>query len=116
MEEYKIKKEDEHIRLDKIIGKIRTDISRTAIQRMIEEGNILVNGKKVRTSYKAIVEDTITIKDEKPKEIDILPQEMPLDVIYEDDHIIVVNKPSGLLTIATEKEKEKTLYHIVYLE
>ena len=113
MKEYKIRKEDEHIRLDKIIGKIRTDTSRTAIQRMIEEGNILVNGKKVRTSYKAIVEDIITIEDEKPKEVDILPQEMPLDIIYEDDDILIVNKEKGIVVHPGNGNPDGTLVNAI---
>lgn len=57
MKQYNIKKEEENIRIDKIIGNIEEDISRTTIQRMIDEGNILVNDKKVRPSYK-VVEET----------------------------------------------------------
>ena len=58
MNEYKIKKEDEGIRLDKIISQLEKDISRTTIQRMIEEGNILVNGNIIKTSYKVAVVDS----------------------------------------------------------
>ena len=97
MEQYIIKKEEENIRLDKILSKIKTDISRTAIQRMIEEGNILVNERKVRISYKAVVGDRITIENEIPREIEILPQDIPLDIIYEDNDILIVNKQKGLV-------------------
>ena len=113
MEEYKINKEDENIRLDKIIGKIKTDISRTTIQRMIEEGNILVNEKKVRTSYKVTVGDIIIIKDEEPKEIDILPQEMPLDIIYEDEDILIVNKEKGIVVHPGNGNPDGTLVNAV---
>ncbi len=97
MNEYKIKKEEQGIRIDKIIGNIEKDISRTTIQRMIEQGNILVNGKKVKTSYKVVEEDLITIKEEEPKEIDLLPQDIPLDIIYEDNDILIVNKEKGMV-------------------
>jgi len=113
MEEYKIKKEDENIRLDKIVGKIKTDISRTTIQRMIEEGNILVNGKNVRTSYKVNFEDVVTIKYEIPKEIDILPQEMPLDIIYEDQDILIVNKEKGIVVHPGNGNPDGTLVNAV---
>lgn len=113
MEEYKINKEDEHIRLDKIVGKIKTDISRTTIQRMIEDGNILVNEKKVRTSYKVTVGDIIIIKDEEPKEIDILPQEMPLDIIYEDEDILIVNKEKGIVVHPGNGNPDGTLVNAV---
>jgi len=113
MEEYKIKKEDENIRLDKIVGKIKTDISRTTIQRMIEEGNILVNGKNVRTSYKVNFEDVVTIKYEIPKEIDILPQEMPLDIIYEDQDILIVNKEKGIVVHPGNGNPDGTLVNAI---
>lgn len=96
MQEYVIKKEDANIRIDKIIGKLQKDISRTTIQKMIDEGNILVNRNKVKVSYKVSEGDNITIYEVKPQEIDIKPQDIPLDIIYEDDDIIIVNKEKGM--------------------
>ena len=97
MKEYQVKEEQKNIRIDKLISNLEKDISRTTIQRMIDEGNILVNGKVVRTSYKVISGDSVTINEEKPKEINILPQEMPLDIIYEDDDILIINKEKGVV-------------------
>ena len=97
MKKYKIREEEKNIRIDKIISNLEKDISRTAIQRMIEEGNILVNEKKVRTSYKVSLGDVIIIKEEKPKEINLMPEEIPLDIIYEDKDILIVNKLKGMV-------------------
>ena len=97
MKEYKIEEEQKNIRIDKLVNELEKDISRTAIQRMIEQGNILVIGYVVRTAYKVICGDIITINEEKPKELDILPQEMPLDIIYEDDDILIINKEKGIV-------------------
>ena len=97
MKEYIIKQEDENIRLDKILNNLEKEISRTSIQRMIEEGSILVNGKKVRTSYKVTANDLITIEEKEPEETNILPENIPLDIIYEDDDILIVNKPQGMV-------------------
>lgn len=97
MKEYKIKREEQGIRLDKIISEINKDISRTTIQRMIEDGNILVNENKVKVSYKVVEGDNLTIIEEEPKETDLLPQDIPLDVIYEDDDILLVNKQKGMV-------------------
>ena len=97
MKEYQVKEEQKNIRIDKLISNLEKDISRTTIQRMIDEGNILVNGKAVRTSYKVISGDSVTINEEKPKEINILPQEKPLDIIYEDDDILIINKEKGVV-------------------
>lgn len=96
MKQYNIKKEEENIRIDKIVGNIEEEISRTTIQRMIDEGNILVNDKKVRSSYKVVEGDLITIQEEEPIEIDLVPQDIPLDIIYEDDDIVIVNKEKGM--------------------
>ena len=97
MKEYIIKEEDENNRIDKIISNLEQDISRTTIQRMIEQGNILVNGKVVRTSYKVCLNDVITMEKEEPKETSLLPEDIPLDIIYEDDNILIVNKPKGMV-------------------
>ena len=97
MKQYEISKEEENIRIDKIIGNTEKDISRTTIQRMIEEGNILVNNKQVKVSYKVVEGDLISIKKEEPVEIDIKPQDIPLNIIYEDDDILIINKEKGMV-------------------
>ena len=97
MKEYKIEEEFKNIRLDKIISNLEKDLSRTAIQRMIENGNVLVNGNKVKTSYKSNIGDIITIQEEKPEETNLLPESIPLDIIYEDEDILIVNKPKGMV-------------------
>lgn len=97
MKQFKIKEEDKNIRIDKIINNLEEDISRTAIQRMIEQGNILVNGKKVRTSYKVCIDDLITIEEEQPQETNLLPENIPLDIIYQDEDILIINKPKGMV-------------------
>ncbi len=112
MKEYKVKKEEENIRIDKLIGKIE-NISRTYIQRMIDEGNILVNKKNVRTSYKVNEGDKITINKEEPKNIDIIPQEMPIDIIYEDDDILIINKEKGIVVHPGNGNPDGTLVNAI---
>ena len=89
--------EEGNIRIDKIVGSIEENLSRTTIQRMIEEGNILVNGKRVKTSYKVIEGDIISIEKEMPKEIELKPEDIPIDIIYEDKDILVINKEKGMV-------------------
>ncbi len=85
------------------------DMPKKRIKQYLTHGAIYVNNNKTtKYNYKVVPGMRIVIDtDSKGK------AELPFDILFEDDHIIVVNKPSGLLTIATEKEKEKTLYHIV---
>ena len=113
MKEYKIEKDQENNRLDKIVTLLEKDISRTNIQRMIENGSILVNGKNVRTSYKVVFGDVITIKEEEPKEIGILPEDIPLDIIYEDEDIIIVNKAKGMVVHPGNGNPDGTLVNAI---
>ena len=85
------------------------DMPKKRVKQYLTHGSIYVNNSKVtQFDYKLLPGMNIVIDtDNKNK------KELPFDIIFEDDHIIVVNKPSGLLSIATEKEKEKTLFHIV---
>lgn len=112
MKEYKIEEQAGN-RIDKVIANLENEISRVAVQRMIDAGNILVNGKKVRTSYKVILGDVITIEKEEPKEIDILPQEMPLNIIYEDNDILIVNKEKGMVVHPGNGNPDGTLVNAV---
>ena len=91
-----IKSEKNNIRLDKYLSQC-TEYSRSLIQDMLVHNNILVNNRYVKPSYIVKEGDNIEIKDGYIKEIDIKPTEMNLDIVYEDDDIIVVNKPSGLV-------------------
>ena len=92
-----VTKEEEGIRIDKYISLKLENISRVAIQRMIENGNILVNENRVKVSYKIIQNDNIKITEEEKKESYLKPENIPLDIIYEDNDIIVVNKQKGLV-------------------
>ena len=87
--------DDINKRLDKYLVE-KTEYTRSKIQKMIENKNILVNDREVKTSYLLKKQDVITI-EELNEEIDITPENIPLDIYYEDDDLIVVNKPSGMV-------------------
>ena len=93
---YKIEANNVNERLDKILAEI-TDLSRATIQRLIEEEKILVNNKKTKASYKTKLNDEITLLADEPKETKLEAEDIPLDVIYEDNDILVVNKQKGLV-------------------
>ena len=113
MEEIKVKKEETGKRLDSYIASKKEDITRTAAQRMIEEGNILVNNKNQKVSYKVFEDDLIQIKPEEVKEIEIKPQEIPIEIIYEDKDIIVVNKPKGMVVHPANGNPDGTLVNAI---
>lgn len=100
---------DELQRLDNFLKEILPDISRSKIQSFIKDGNILVNGSEKKSSYILRENDRIEVELPQEKKICIKPQDIPLDIIYEDDNMLVVNKPSGMLTHPTALETENTL-------
>lgn len=97
MEAFKVKKEDANTRIDSYLAKQKKELSRVAVQRLIEEEKILVNSKKTKSSYKIQENDTITVENQQPKEIELKAQDIPIEIIYEDKDIIVVNKPKGMV-------------------
>ena len=97
MEKRKLEINEENVRLDKFIMNSISDLSRTLIQEYIKEGHVLVNGKIEKASYKIKMNDAIEITIPDNKEMDVLPEDIPLDIIYEDQDVIVVNKPSGMI-------------------
>ena len=101
------------IRLDKAISMKDSKLSRVAIQRMIDEENILVNDKKVKTSYKLSLNDKVTIIKEEPKEVEIKAEDIPLDVVYEDNDILVVNKQKGLVVHPGNGNPDGTLVNAI---
>lgn len=110
MEKYKV---EEVNRLDKIVGNFKQNLSREAIQRMIKEGKILVNGKIAKPSYKTNLSDEITIEEEIPREVELKPQELPLDIIYEDKDIIIINKAKGMVVHPGNGNPDGTLANAI---
>ena len=109
MNKYIVKKEDENKRIDKLISEKYDNISRVTIQRMINEGNLLVNNNKIKSSYKVNIGDTIEFSLDEPEELNIKAQDIPLNVIYEDNDIIVINKEKGMVVHPGNGRTEGTL-------
>ena len=97
-----------NLRIDKYLASI-TDYSRELISKMLSDGYILVNDNSVKGSYKVNVGDIITIKDGYVKEMSVKPQKMPLEIDYEDDYLMVINKPSGLVVHPGNGNYDNTL-------
>ncbi len=83
-------------RIDKVLSE-ELDISRSKISKLIDAGNILVNEEAIKAGYLVKEGDIITIDEDFNEEVDIEPENIPLDIIYEDDDIIIINKPSGMV-------------------
>lgn len=113
MKQYCINPETENLRLDKAVVLLDQDLSRSMIQKMLEDKQILVNGKKEKASYKTKLNDMIQIEEIVPKEITLKAQDIPLDIIYEDKDIIVVNKPKGLVVHPANGNPDGTLVNAI---
>lgn len=84
-------------RIDAFLSKNCEDFSRSAISKNIEKGLVTVNGKQVNKSFKLSADDFVEMIVEDPIELDVLPQDIPLDIVYEDEDLLVVNKPKGMV-------------------
>lgn len=96
-------------RIDKIIPILNPQITRQVAQKLIERGNITINEKKVKVSYKVSIGEEINIIIPEVKEAKIVPQDIDIQVLYEDKDIIVVNKPKGLVVHPANGNPDGTL-------
>lgn len=92
-----VKVEVNGVRLDKFLAE-KLDLSRNKIQKLIEEEKILVNNEIVNSSYKVSVNDLILVNDKLDYSVNLVGEDIPLDILYEDDYLLIINKPSGMVT------------------
>ena len=100
-------------RIDAYLSEKLEDMSRVTVQRLLSNGKILVNHKMVKSSYKVQEGDKIQIEEEIPVEVSLKAQDIPLDVIYEDKDIIVVNKPKGMVVHPANGNPDGTLVNAI---
>ena len=113
MKKYIVSQEEINKRIDSYLSEKNVDLSRVAIQRLIAEEKIKVNDKKVKPSYKVQEKDEIILEEEQPKEITLKAQNIPLEIIYEDNDIIVVNKPKGMVVHPANGNPDGTLVNAI---
>ena len=105
--------ENDNKRIDAYLSDKLEDTSRVAIQRLIVNGKVLVNGKTIKASYKVQAGDKIEVEEEVPVEVSLKAQDIPLDIIYEDKDIIVVNKPKGMVVHPANGNPDGTLVNAI---
>jgi 23S rRNA pseudouridine1911/1915/1917 synthase len=103
----------ERTRLDKYITRFIENASRTKVQKCINLGNVLVNGNFVKSNYLLRPFDEIEIELPVPEKQDILPEDIPLNIIFEDEYLLIVNKPAGMVTHPAYKNYTGTLVNAV---
>ena len=96
-------------RLDAFLARTVEELTRSSAQKLIEEGCVQRNGKPAKKNDKLNMDDEITLTIPEPKEVDIVPTEMALDIVYEDDDLLVLNKPKGLVVHPAAGHSDDTL-------
>ncbi|MCI8546067.1 MAG: RluA family pseudouridine synthase [Clostridia bacterium] len=109
--EYLVK--EDGVRLDKYISQIDNEISRMMIQKLIENNKVYVNNKIEKASYKVKINDKIEMEIEEPKEAKLKPEKLPLNVIYEDTDIIIINKEKGMVVHPGNGNPDGTLANAI---
>ena len=94
---FEISKENSKIRIDKFLSQNLENISRSYIHELIKNNDILVNGNHTTKNFVLSEKDIVSVNIPKPKEIDILPENIPIDIVYEDDDLLIVNKEKGIV-------------------
>lgn len=96
-QDFVISSDQESERLDKVLSLWNPDMSRSFFQKLIKDGQILVNGISRKANYRVEEGDAISVTIPKAQEIEIMPENIPLDILYEDTDILIVNKPKGMV-------------------
>ena len=109
MNKFVVNKKLENERLDKALSELLSDVSRTKIKSYLDDGLILVNDKVEKASYKVQDNDVIFVNDLPKEETDLSAENIPLDIVYEDDDLMVINKPKGLVVHPGAGNKNGTL-------
>lgn len=110
---FQISSEQEDERIDKCIASLMDSLSRSYIQKMIREGNVTVNGRPVRQNFRVSADDEVSFFLPEAVEPQILPEDIPLDILYEDDDLLVVNKPKGMVVHPAAGHYSHTLVNAV---
>lgn len=92
-----VTEEQKNERIDKFVAGVNNEWSRSQVQQWIKDGVVTVNGKDIKGNYKVKTNDEITVTIPEPESLDILPEDMNLEIYYEDSDVLVVNKPRGMV-------------------
>lgn len=112
--EYIAEESDEGKRLDRFLAEVtEDDISRSFLKRLIEDNSVLINGQPKKASYKLHASDAVLLELPDVEEIEILPEDIPLDILYEDDDVLIVNKPKGMVVHPAPGHPNGTLVNAI---
>ena len=100
---------DQTGRIDKVLTSLEPEITRSRLKNLINDGHVTVNGQAVKPKYKVQAGDKISLVKSEPQSLELTPENIPLDIVYEDDDVIVVNKPQGMVVHPAPGHPDHTL-------
>lgn len=100
-------------RIDRFVSENLEGLSRSYIQKLLKEGHIEAGGRPVKPNYKVTSGEEIKVSIPEPESLDVLPEDIPLDILYEDDDILIVNKPKGMVVHPSPGHYSHTLVNAV---
>lgn len=107
--EFNIPAENAGMRIDKFLSEQELGITRSGIQKLIDDGAVTVCGKQIGKNYKLRTGDAVSVEIPEPEALDVVPQNIPVNIIYEDDSLLVVNKPKGMVVHPAAGNPDGTL-------
>jgi 23S rRNA pseudouridine1911/1915/1917 synthase len=113
MEKYVVIEQYSHMRLDKVLVAFMSDRSRSYVSKLIDDGNCLVNGKIAKASLKVNPGDVIEVNVPEDKRLDVVSEDIPLNIIYEDEDILIIDKPQGMVVHPSNGHWEHTLVNAI---
>lgn len=116
-EQFTVSEDYSGTRIDKYLKEQRADLSRAQIQSWIKEGYILVNNQQVKPNHKVQVNDTIELTEKQPEPLEIIAEDLPIDIVYQDEDVVVINKAKGMVVHPSAGHRSGTLvnalmYHV----
>lgn len=100
---------EEKGRIDKVLTALFADHSRSQVQQWLKDGAVSVNGEPVKANYKVKSADAIVVEVPEPEELEIVAEDLPIEIVYEDDDVAVVNKPQGMVVHPSAGHAQGTL-------
>ena len=114
MEEFEFQNTGSPERIDKFLTSFLPDLSRSHIQKLVKDGYVTVNGNTVKPNYKVGTDESVQTKIPEPETLpEIVPEDLPLDILYEDADIILINKPVGMLSQKAARSDESLVEHLI---
>jgi len=111
--DYTVEKEESGIRIDRYLAEKDSGLSRSFIQKLLKDGQITVGDKAAKSNYKVRENDRIHLEIPDSSEPDIVPEDIPLDILYEDEDVLIVNKPKGMVVHPAAGHYQGTLVNAV---